>query len=211
VELHRNQIPVGKGGAETKAVFRSAQNVSRIGGFGIKGMDEIIFRRRQAGKDGMGAVKFHPVPAHMGDLQYPFPFPQAVGKPADPARRQAQARGVIFLAMGKDHLGAEAYPQQGRTGGKAFPEPGVHPQTAEVGHGLPGRPHAGKDDPVASGKLARIGGNRPGLAQVLEGPGDAGEVARLIVYDSYHFLKPSRYPCGPGRLFYDAARNRRPS
>ena len=73
-------------------------------------------------------------------------FPEIRREPLDGAGDDAQAGGVVLLAVVEDHLGAEADPEDRFSALHPFPQMDVQAAFAEIHHRRPGGADAGKDD-----------------------------------------------------------------
>src|SRR4030042_1640159 len=99
VELDRDEIPAGDGGAETDPVFGPPGRPGLIRRGRVVGVDEKEFRPfRDSGEDRVVLTEGHPVPPHVGDFQ-PLPAASKVRREApDLSGDEAKAVRVVLLA-----------------------------------------------------------------------------------------------------------------
>src|SRR5512139_448164 len=111
MELDRRQIAAAEEGGEADAVIGAPLDNVRIRGVRVEGVDEVELTLPLDARHDRVAPLAHsdPIPAHVGDLQdVPVSILEAPWKPPRTPRDDAEAGGIVLLAVVEDDLGPEA-------------------------------------------------------------------------------------------------------
>ena len=204
VALCGHEVATCEDGGEDGAVIGFAEDERGVGGGGVVGVDEVeVAAAGDALGDGVGVAPLDGIPAHVGD------FEAAVGgEAASDAGEDAEALLVAFFGAFEEGLEAHADAEEGAVGGEVFADGLDEAAFAEVAHGIGGSSDAGEDECGGVGDIGRVGADDGVGADVVEGAGDAAEVAGVVIDDDYavgHGVSVPRAE-GPSGLYFRAMR-----
>jgi hypothetical protein len=137
--------------AEAPPVIRLAENVPRIFGHGVVGVDEVESLAVQTVEDRMILHHAELVPPDVRDLEV------AALEAHHSARDKPQALHPRRLFGGpEDDLQSDADPEEGLARCKRLPTRLFHPAVPQLPHAVPERSYAGKHDRVCGRYYGRV-------------------------------------------------------
>src|SRR3990172_6092761 len=202
VELDRHPVPFSHGGGERDAVRRPAGDDGRILRFHVIGVDEVEVRPgRDAAEHGVIQGEVDPVPPHVRHLERNGPPVRSRPRKArgEPHHLAAKKPDPLvppeLLALGEEHLQAEADPQERPILAENVGKERKEPLPAKVLHAVAEGAHPGQDDPGATGKLRGAPAHDRRKPERLERLAPAAQVSHPVVDDPDGLR--SRHPSTP--------------